>query len=107
MLKRPKSKDQLLGKKQEPSEPRYSPLNPNVLIVPARGPRKTPFDPNPDGASERDVILGRVRTYLAEHNVPYVPLAIEEDIQASYEDDTLEEFRGVVRGWVRALVEAA
>lgn len=61
----------------------------------------------PGGAEDiRDEILRRALDHLSEHNVPYVPLDIEEDIQASYEDDTLEEFRDVVRGWIRELAGA-
>lgn len=84
---------------------RYSPLNPNVLIVPALGRRKEPFEPEP--VTDRDTILRTALAYLEGRGVEYVPLAIEEDIQASYEDDTYDEFRATVRGWVRELVRAS
>lgn len=45
--------------------------------------------------------------YLAKRGVPYVPLDVEEDINASYEEDDLETFKGVVKGWMRELLKGA
>ena len=59
-----------------------------------------------DDEAERDQILRNALTYLSSRGVLYVPLAIEEDIQTSYEDDTLDEFRDTVRGWIAELVRA-
>lgn len=56
--------------------------------------------------TDRDEILSKALAYLSKRGVPYVPLAIEEDIQTSYEDDALEEFRETVRGWIKALAQA-
>lgn len=56
---------------------------------------------------ERDRILGNALRHLSARGVPYVPLALEEDIQDSYEDDDLGTFRKTVRGWMVALAKAA
>lgn len=90
---------------EDETRSRYSPLNPNVLIVPALGPRKIPFEPGPD--TDRDKILRNAYRYLAERNVSYVPIDIMDDIEASYEDDDLDAFRDTVRGWIRALAKGA
>lgn len=54
---------------------------------------------------ERDEILRKALEYLSDHYVAYVPLDVEEDINSSYEDDTLEEFKENVRRWIRELVK--
>lgn len=106
MLRRPRLKEDLVREMGGVVEPQqHSPLNPDVLIVPAAGPRKTPFATDPD--TDRDKLLRRALAYLSRQNVEYVPFDVEEDIQASYEDDTFEEFRETVWGWVRALAKEA
>ena len=63
------------------------------------------FPETPGGRENpKDEIMKRALDHLSGHT--YVPFDVEEDIAASYEDDTLEEFREVVRGWVRELSEA-
>ena len=52
---------------------------------------------------ERDEILCRAMTHLGKHNVVYVPLDVEEDIEISYQRDDLDGFRESVRGWMRQL----
>jgi hypothetical protein len=52
---------------------------------------------------ERDEILSRAMTHLSKHNVVYVPLDVEEDIEISYQRDDLDGFRETVRGWMRQL----
>jgi hypothetical protein len=37
------------------------------------------------------------------HNIAYVPLDVEEDIEISYQRDDLDGFRETVRGWMRQL----
>lgn len=56
---------------------------------------------------ERDRILGNALRHLSERGVPYVPLALEDEINVSYEDDDLDTFRETVRGWMVALAKAA
>lgn len=56
---------------------------------------------------ERDRILGNALRHLSERGIEYVPLALEEDIQDSYEDDDIDTFRETVRGWMVALAKAA
>lgn len=57
--------------------------------------------------AERDRILGNALRHLSERGVPYVPLALEDEINVSYEDDDLDTFRETVRGWMVALAKAA
>jgi hypothetical protein len=52
---------------------------------------------------ERDEILSRAMTHLSKHNVVYVPLDVEEDIEISYQRDDLDGFRETVREWMRQL----
>ena len=52
---------------------------------------------------ERDEILCRAMTHLSKHNVAYVPLDVEEDIEISYQRDDLDGFRETVRGWMHQL----
>jgi hypothetical protein len=56
---------------------------------------------------ERDEILYRAMTHLSKHNVVYVPLDVEEDIEISYQRDDLDGFRETVRGWMRQLLRAS
>jgi hypothetical protein len=56
---------------------------------------------------ERDEILSRAMTHLSKHNVVYVPLDVEEDIEISYQRDDLDGFRETVRGWMRQLRRAS
>jgi hypothetical protein len=79
-------------------------MNPNVLIVPCRGTRKSPFPPEP--FDDRDSVLRKAYAYLDEKGVGYIPLDVEEDIQVSYDSDSPEEFRATVKGWMRELVKA-
>jgi hypothetical protein len=41
--------------------------------------------------------------HLSRHNIAYVPLDVEEDIEISYQRDDLDRFRETVRGWMRQL----
>lgn len=59
----------------------------------------------PSDYQSRDEILVRAFRWC-EKNVNYVPLDIEDDISASYAEDTLEEFEKTVRKWLEALREA-
>jgi hypothetical protein len=52
---------------------------------------------------ERGEILSRAMTHLSKHNVVYVPLDVEEDIEISYQRDDLDGFRETVRWWMRQL----
>ena len=53
--------------------------------------------------AERDRILAIAMQHLSRHNVAYVPLDVEEDIEISYQRNDLEGFRETVRGWMRQL----
>ncbi len=52
---------------------------------------------------ERDRILASAMQHLSSHNITYVPLDVEEDIEISYQRDDLDGFRETVRGWMRQL----
>lgn len=99
MLRRPQPKHDLI--RQMGGKPKTSPLNPDVVVVPALGTRKVPFEPETD--DERDRILRVAMTHLSEYGVSYIPLDVQEDIRASYDADSVEEFRKTVRGWMREL----
>jgi len=69
-------------------------------------PREFPDVPHaelPVGATERDRILATAMQHLSRHNITYVPLDVEEDIEISYQRDDLDGFRETVRGWMRQL----
>ena len=53
--------------------------------------------------AERDRILAAAMQHLSRHNITYVPLDVEEDIEISYQRDDLDGFRETVRGWLRQL----
>jgi hypothetical protein len=53
--------------------------------------------------AERDRILATAMQHLTRHNIAYVPLDIEKDIEISYQRDDLDGFREAVRGWMRQL----
>ena len=48
----------------------------------------------------RGIWMRDALAFLAKRGVPYVPLDVEEDIDKSFDEDDLEGFRGVVRGWI-------
>jgi uncharacterized NAD(P)/FAD-binding protein YdhS len=61
-----------------------------------------------DDGEERDEFLRKALTYLSRRGVTYRPLLeIEEGLNASYENDSLEEFQATVRRWIRDLVKEA
>jgi hypothetical protein len=51
----------------------------------------------------RDRILVTAMQHLSRHNIAYVPLGVEEDIETSYQRDDLDGLRETVRGWMRQL----
>jgi hypothetical protein len=53
--------------------------------------------------AERDRILATAMQHLSRHNITYVPLDVEEDIEISYQQDDLDGLRETVRGWMRQL----
>ena len=53
--------------------------------------------------AERDRILATAMQHLSRHNITYVPLDVEEDIEISYQRDDVEALRETVRGWMRQL----
>jgi hypothetical protein len=77
-----------------------------VLAGLGAAPRKLPDLPQaelPVGSAERDRILVTAMHHLSRHNITYVPLDVEEDIEISYHRDDLDGFRETVRGWMRQL----
>ncbi len=63
-----------------------------------------PMPELPTDHQERDQILARVLQVLGDRRVGYVPLYdIEEDLERSYREDALEDFRENVRAWMKAL----
>ena len=65
---------------------------PDVLLV------ELPVD-----HAERDCILATAMQHLSRHNIAYVPLDVEEDIEISYQRDDFDGLRETVRGWMRQL----
>ena len=53
--------------------------------------------------AERDRILVTAMQHLSRHNIAYVPLDVEEDIEISYQRDDLDGLRETVGGWMRQL----
>ena len=53
--------------------------------------------------AERDRILATAMQHLSRHNIAYVPLDLEEDIEISYQRDDLDGLRETMRGWIRQL----
>jgi hypothetical protein len=76
----------------------------SALLVEMRG---TPAYELPPDHTDRDEILRKALAYLSRRGVSYVSLDVEEDIQLSYDDDSLDKFRETVRGWIRELVKEA
>ena len=77
-----------------------------VLAVLVTAPRELPDIPHaelPVDHAERDRILATAMQHLSRHNIAYVPLEIEEDIEISYQRDDLDGLRETVRGWMRQL----
>jgi len=69
-------------------------------------PRDLPDIPHaalPVDHAERDSILATAMQHLSSHNITYVPLDVEEDIEISYQRDDLDGLREMVRGWMRQL----
>ena len=78
----------------------------DVLASLGAAPRDLPDIPHaelPVDHIERDRILATAMQHLSRHNIAYMPLEIEEDIEISYQRDDLEGFREMVRGWMRQL----
>ena len=74
-----------------------------VLAGLGAAPRELPDVPHaelPVDHAERDRILATAMQHLSSHNIAYVPLDVEEDIEISYQRDDLEGFRETVRGWM-------
>jgi hypothetical protein len=74
-----------------------------VLAGLGAAPRDLPGAPHAEllgDHAERDRILATAMQHLTRHNIPYVPLDVEEDIEISYQRDDLDEFRETVRGWM-------
>jgi hypothetical protein len=81
-----------------------------VLAGLGAAPQELPDTPHaelPVGAAERDRILATAMQHLSRHNITYVPLDVEEDIEISYHRDDLDGFRETVRGWMRQLQGAS
>jgi hypothetical protein len=77
-----------------------------VLAGLGAAPRELPDVPHAEllvDHAERDRILATAMQHLSRHNIAYVPLDVEEDIEISYQRDDLEGFRETVRGWMRQL----
>jgi hypothetical protein len=77
-----------------------------VLAGLGAAPRELPDVPHaglPVDHAERDRILATAMQHLSRHNIAYVPLDVEEDIEISYQRDDLDRFRETVRGWMRQL----
>ena len=78
-----------------------------VLAGLGAAPRELPDVPHADlpvDHAERDRILATAMQHLLRHNIAYVPLDVEEDIESSYQrDDLLDGFRETLRGWMRQL----
>jgi hypothetical protein len=77
-----------------------------VLAGLGAAPRELPDVPHaelPVDHAERDRILATAMQHLSRHNIAYVPLDVEEDIEISYQRDDLDGFRETVRGWMRQL----
>ena len=69
-------------------------------------PRELPDIPHaelPIDHAKRDCILATAMQHLSRHNITYVPLDVEEDIEISYQRDDLDGLRETVRGWMRQL----
>ena len=62
-----------------------------------------PHTEPPVGHAERDRILATAMQHLSRHNITYVPLDVEEDIEIFYQRDDLDGLRETVRGWMRHL----
>ena len=80
------------------------PFDKSALVLEMRG---APAYELPSDHTDRDEILRKALVYLSKRGVGYVPLDVEEDIQVSYDDDSLDGFRETVRGWIRELVREA
>ena len=80
------------------------PFDKSALVLEMRG---VPAYELPSDHTERDEILRKALAYLSRRGVGYIPLDVEEDIQASYDDDSLDGFRETVRGWIKALAREA
>ena len=77
-----------------------------VLAGLGAAPRELPDVPHAEllvEYAERDRILATAMQHLSRHNIAYVPLDVEEDIEISYQRDDLDGFRETVRGWMRQL----
>lgn len=53
----------------------------------------------------RAVWMKKALDYLAQHGAE-PPFDVAEDLERSFADDTLEEFRDTVRAWIRELLRA-
>ena len=72
-----------------------------VLAGLGAAPREIPGVPRAEllvDHAERDRILATAMQHLSRHNIAYVPLDVEEDIEISYQRDDLDGFRETVRG---------